>query len=634
MHNSQYWDKRALDKYDFVEKQSEEYMDKIKSIYTHAFREIDKDIHRVYTNYLKDLKNNSELPEIDTQKLKELLTKSETEKTWKELKQKGLDKYIQDNYKARISRLEQIQAQVYSKIKMISYKENETATEMYKGVINDSYYKTMVDIQQGFNQDFEFSRLDNNLINTVLDNKWSGKNYSQRIWKNTDILAEKVSDIIGGGLIRGQSIEKMSRQLREQFNAGKYYADRLARTEMCHFYNEADRMAYEELGVDKYVFMAVLDNRTSEYCQEMDNKIIEYKDIKVGENFPPLHPNCRSTTRGYIEGFEDSIKRRAKNPITGENEVIDNISYKEWINKFKDNDSLSKADYDTLINKTHNVVDGKNIVGKFKINEKEKYNDGGINRIMEIQGYKGVPKIVNNTDFEKYCKESNFFAQRIYGGKSKKEVYDYQRQLYSSNWYINCSVGGSQYGKGMYCAAVYDLKDNKGIKGITEEMKHYISLSKIRKNPYFIVEDITIDKSAKIIKYKDIIPTYIKEMAKIDNWSENELLIYDNYYNKISKYNIAYQNYIANWRQGTNIQSYLDEYYKYKKEAENVRKQFTNKMNSTYTNSLKNKDISTLAVEMGYDVINAEGHGQSGSYTVILNRTKLIIRSGGKYYGG
>lgn len=387
MHNSQYWDKRALDKYDFVEKQSEEYMDKIKSIYTHAFREIDKDIHRVYTNYLKDLKNNSELPEIDTQKLKELLTKSETEKTWKELKQNGLDKYIQDNYKARISRLEQIQAQVYSKIKMISYKENETATEMYKGVINDSYYKTMFDIQQGFNQDFEFSRLDNNLINTVLDNKWSGKNYSQRIWKNTDILAEKVSDIVGGGLIRGQSIEKMSRQLREQFNAGKYYADRLARTEMCHFYNEADRMAYEELGVDKYVFMAVLDNRTSEYCQEMDNKIIEYKDIKVGENFPPLHPNCRSTTRGYIEGFENEIKRRARNPITGENEVNDNISYKEWYNnnvlKYGQNDI--EAEYKKIKNqssdkkqfeKYRRVLNSDGFIPKkFENFQKMKYNN-------------------------------------------------------------------------------------------------------------------------------------------------------------------------------------------------------------------------------------------------------------------
>ena len=37
-------------------------------------------------------------------------------------------------------------------------------------------------------------------------------------------------------------------------------------------------------------------------------------------------------------------------------------------------------------------------------------------------------------------------------------------------------------------------------------------------------------------------------------------------------------------------------------------------------------DYGTLAAAMGYDAINAEGHGASGSYTVILNRTKLIIK--------
>lgn len=39
----------------------------------------------------------------------------------------------------------------------------------------------------------------------------------------------------------------------------------------------------------------------------------------------------------------------------------------------------------------------------------------------------------------------------------------------------------------------------------------------------------------------------------------------------------------------------------------------------------KYRDIGSLAAALGYDAINAEGHGQSGSYTVILNRTKLII---------
>ena len=40
-------------------------------------------------------------------------------------------------------------------------------------------------------------------------------------------------------------------------------------------------------------------------------------------------------------------------------------------------------------------------------------------------------------------------------------------------------------------------------------------------------------------------------------------------------------------------------------------------------------DSGILAIEMGYDAINAKGHGLSGSYTVILNRKKLIIRKGG-----
>lgn len=37
-------------------------------------------------------------------------------------------------------------------------------------------------------------------------------------------------------------------------------------------------------------------------------------------------------------------------------------------------------------------------------------------------------------------------------------------------------------------------------------------------------------------------------------------------------------------------------------------------------------DVGSYAAAMGYDAINAERHGASGSYTVILNRTKLIIK--------
>ena len=35
--------------------------------------------------------------------------------------------------------------------------------------------------------------------------------------------------------------------------------------------------------------------------------------------------------------------------------------------------------------------------------------------------------------------------------------------------------------------------------------------------------------------------------------------------------------------------------------------------------------------EMGFDAINAEGHGATDSYTVILNRTKIIFFGGDVY---
>lgn len=39
----------------------------------------------------------------------------------------------------------------------------------------------------------------------------------------------------------------------------------------------------------------------------------------------------------------------------------------------------------------------------------------------------------------------------------------------------------------------------------------------------------------------------------------------------------------------------------------------------------RSMDPGVLAASLGYDAINAEGHGETNSYTVILNRTKLII---------
>lgn len=447
-----YWDKRALKRLSDAEKTSEAYIKRIKGIYAKAFKDIEKDIESVYRNYSKDTG-------LDVQKLKELLTRSETAKTWEQMKRQGLDKYIKNNYKARISRLEQIQAQIYAKAKQIYPKEELEHTMAYTGIVNDSYYKAVYDTQMGTGYAFTFSKIDKNLMEAVLSERWSGKNYSERIWGNTDILADSLSDVISSGLMNGQSIQKMTKQIKDRFEVSKYYAERLVRTETNHFNNMADAMAYEEMGIDYYVFVATLDNRTSEICQNMDGKKFAYKDKEEGVNYPPLHPNCRSKTRGYVdEEVEQSMERKALNPVTGKIETIPNMTYKEWLDKqrirygdnvidksFKQvrNKNADKNQYDRYVQRL-----GKKKVGSFDNFTKIKYdsdnwgdlkrqyalkrhydisiNNGDVDALVDFELYNKMDKsIVSNlhdikVDDIEIKNHSYHFVDRVFGSVEQK----------------------------------------------------------------------------------------------------------------------------------------------------------------------------------------------------------------------
>ena len=379
MKSSTYWDKRAIKRLTKNEKTSEKYIKRIQKVYNRASKNIQGELESIYRNYSNETG-------IDVQTLKTLLSKKATKKVFDELKKQGLGDYVRENYKSRISRLEQIQAQIYAKAKEVYTEEELEQTMCYYRIINEDYYRAIYDVQMGTGYDFSFNKIDENMMNSVLSERWSSKNYSQRIWKNTNILADSVAEIVGGALLSGQGIEKTAKQIRERFDVGKYYATRLVRTETNYFHNMADSMAYEEMGIDKYVYVAVLDNRTSEMCQEQDGKVYKYSEKEIGVNFPPLHPNCRSTTRGYLgEDAEKDLQRRARNPITGQNEVIDNISYKDWYNqnvsqygqdkidiaiKKVRNQTKDREQYDRYINKL-----GKKNIGTFDNFREIKYNN-------------------------------------------------------------------------------------------------------------------------------------------------------------------------------------------------------------------------------------------------------------------
>ena len=70
--------------------------------------------------------------------------------------------------------------------------------------------------------------------------------------------------------------------------------------------NAAALSGYGEAGIERYIFVATLDQKTSEVCAELDGQSFLRSEAKAGTNLPPMHPFCRSTT---IADFrEDTLK--------------------------------------------------------------------------------------------------------------------------------------------------------------------------------------------------------------------------------------------------------------------------------------------------------------------------------------
>lgn len=310
--NIKYWSKRAELNLVASERIGKQTSNTLIGIYNQAYKDIEKEIELIYKNYSIETG-------LDIQRLKTLLTKKETDKVWKNLEKQGLTKYIKKNYKARINILEQKKAQIYAKIKALHPAESKILKRGFKGVINQSYYKTIYDLQQGTGLNLSFSKLNFKDVNEIVNYNWSGVKFSTRALYNNGKLADEVIDIIGGGMLSGQSYSKTRQQLQERFDVESYKLDRLVRTETNFFHNQAQAEACGSMGFKYYVLSATLDDRTSEICRSLDkNEPHLYSKKVVGENYPPFHPNCRTIAVPYIDENQILKKEATTKPVEKE----------------------------------------------------------------------------------------------------------------------------------------------------------------------------------------------------------------------------------------------------------------------------------------------------------------------------
>ena len=322
---------------------AEKQADKFDKVYQEAKTYLDKEINKIFDKFQRDYG----LSQVDArQVLKNMKDKKDLNELRKVLEARPNDPNIQrlladldsPAYSFRMKRLERLSNDLDRMRESIYHSEKTDSDAFYSDLMKDSYYKATFDLQQQTGLAYGFSGLPESEIKHLQSFSWldDGSTYSTDIWKNTGKLASSIKDELLMSLMTGRDTRETAQAIAERFNVGQNDARRLVRTESAFFHNQMELLSYEEADIEKYIFVAVLDKRTSHICQEHDNKIYDRDKAVPGVNFPPMHPWCRSTTVGYDEDADYSrLKRRARNPETGKTELVPaDMTYKEWYSKY------------------------------------------------------------------------------------------------------------------------------------------------------------------------------------------------------------------------------------------------------------------------------------------------------------
>ncbi len=352
-----YWKKRYLkDKAVSINKSEKYIVEQQEKYYAAAQKEIRKDIEDLYRKFadkenitLAEAKRQigrSDFAKIDFGKMVDY--QIEKNREFKKKKDKlpgdvvaaieaqharyesGLRAYTK---KGQITRLELLSLQI-DKAMLDLYDKNQISMyDCLSQIYEDGYYRSVFAGQKaiGFGKDFTAPNI--RAVERAVLATYNKKGYSKRLYGHCSAFSKDLKENLVTGLIKGESLDKMSTRMSTRLNISAAYARRLVRTETAYIYEQASLKAYTECGIEKYEFLATLDHKTSKPCQELDGKRFHIEDAMPGKNYPPMHPNCRSTT---VAAFDDdkATKRLAKDKSGKYYEVPSDMTYPEWKNKY------------------------------------------------------------------------------------------------------------------------------------------------------------------------------------------------------------------------------------------------------------------------------------------------------------
>lgn len=339
---SDYWTRRQAQRMFEYMSEAEEVADQIAKLYLKSSGYLSHELDKIYNRF----RRKHHLSEAEARrllnKMRDKASLDELKRVLREEKDNAIKAELLAEleapaYQARLEHLQQKQNQIDMVMREVYGQEKVHNTSFYVDLANESFYKSMFDLQQRAGYGFAFSAISAEKIDRVINSRWSGMNYSDRIWSNTAGLAQTLKEELLLSLITGRTDRETAEIIKDKFATGASNARRLVRTEASFLANEMEAESYKECGIERYIYVATLDVRTcKEDCAPLDRKDFPVAERKVSVNYPPMHPWCRCTTIAYISAEDLArMKRWARDPATGKTMYVPaDMTYEEWHKKY------------------------------------------------------------------------------------------------------------------------------------------------------------------------------------------------------------------------------------------------------------------------------------------------------------
>lgn len=338
--NGAYWRKRAIELAEKQKREDDDLCRRVSREYERILHELDRELTLFYARYTA----NESVSMADARRLLRDAELEDFRMSLDEFRDKalagGFDKELEEVYlRSRISRLQALQTQVELRMRELFGSQRDVLRDHLQERYTDTYYRTVYAVSQQMNVASTFARIDPQTVEKILAAPWLGSEFSSRIWADKDKLTRELMQTLSRGFVRGDSLDRMTKEFAKHMGVSESRAATLIHTESAHMAAEAAEQGYRETGVQSYRFEAALDLKTCAVCGALDQREFPLAEHETGINYPPLHPRCRCTTVPVTE-FRIGSKRAARNPTTGKTEYVEKkLTYEEWRKKYVDGDA-------------------------------------------------------------------------------------------------------------------------------------------------------------------------------------------------------------------------------------------------------------------------------------------------------